>query len=73
MYKGEMSPTDLLSPDLSPLDFSTIGYGVANYYYYEKGDKARAESIMWKILNQSSFWPAFGYIAAEADLFRWQS
>lgn len=51
----------------SPSDLS-LAYGVANWFLYN-GDTTRAVSAFQKILS-SSQWASFGYIAAEADLFR---
>ena len=55
----------------SPLSFSTIGYGVGNYYF-QSGEKEKATQIMSQIVsNTSSYWAAFGYIAAEVQLHQW--
>jgi tetratricopeptide (TPR) repeat protein len=43
-------------------------YGVANWFLYT-GDTTRAINAFESIIN-SEQWPAFGYIAAEADLAR---
>ncbi len=73
MYKGELSPDDLLDlravddPDQA-LNIATQGYGVGNWYLVE-GDEMRAREIFEAILDGTS-WAAFGYIAAEADLAR---
>ena len=69
MYKGLKEPSDLL--DLSnndpeaQLDIVTQGYGVGNWYLYN-GDKAKAKEVFDKVLS-TGYWPAFGYIAAEAE------
>lgn len=69
MYKGVLTPDDLLKEDsLSDLDLATQGYGVANWYLYN-GDSRRALSLFRRI-TAGSYWPAFGYIAAEAELAR---
>jgi tetratricopeptide (TPR) repeat protein len=71
MYKGLVNPESLLDPgNLTELDLLTQGYGVANWYFVN-GEKGRAKGLLEKIL-QGSYWAAFGYIAAEADLSRWQ-
>jgi tetratricopeptide (TPR) repeat protein len=71
MYKGLVNPDSLLSPaDLTEISLITQGYGVANWYFVN-GDKDRAKALLEKIL-QGSYWAAFGYIAAEADLYRWK-
>jgi len=72
MFKGNISPDELLSSTdgmpLSDLDMATLGYGAANYYFF-KGDFEKGKETVERIL-QGSMWPAFGYIAAEADKAR---
>ncbi len=71
MYKGLLSPDSLLNwQNAGELDMATYGYGVGNWYYYN-GDKEQARKIFEKVVA-GRFWPAFGYIAAEADLRRWR-
>lgn len=67
MYKGLLRPEDLLDTETGDaLNLATQGYGVANWYYYnDKKEKAR--KIFEKVVA-GTHWPAFGYIAAEADL-----
>lgn len=72
MYKGMRQATDLLDlsnddPDRQ-LDIVTQGYGVGNWYWYN-GQQEMAREVFEKIL-ESTYWSAFGYIAAEADLAR---
>ena len=71
MYKGEISPDSLLNlksieNDTDKLNIVTQGYGVGNWYLL-KGDTAKAIDIFKSLVNQN-YWPAFGHIAAEADL-----
>lgn len=71
MYKGLVdvdSLLDLSNPNLTSLDLATQGYGVANYLLAE-GDTTQAISLFEKIVEGEN-WPAFGYIAAEAELAR---
>jgi tetratricopeptide (TPR) repeat protein len=69
MYKGLLSPDDLLDrADASDLELATQGYGVANWLLYT-GDSAAARELLLKVVD-GDYWPAFGYIAAEADLAR---
>lgn len=69
MYKGELKPDDLLSErDARPLDIATQGYGVGNWYLCN-GDTEKARAIFQRVVN-GPYWPAFGHIAAEADLAR---
>lgn len=72
MYKGIVPPDSLLvtdkeAPDAS-LTLATQGYGVGNWYYYNN-DKEMALSVFKKVVEGDN-WPAFGFIAAEADLAR---
>lgn len=67
MYKGELAPDSLLDPtSANELHFVTQGYGVANWYL-ANGDSTRAKQIFEQMLA-GSYWAAFGYIAAEADV-----
>lgn len=70
MYKGILSPDDILTTDKNAssrqLDMATQGYGVANWYLYN-GEAQKAVDIFHRILR-TSYWPAFGYMAAESDL-----
>lgn len=68
MYKGALSAKDLLGDEGEDLDLATQGYGVGNWYLYN-GDLDEAKDIFEKVVEGSS-WPAFGYIAAEAELAR---
>ena len=73
MYKGERTPEEVLGGDggsdsVPGLEFATRGYGVANWYLYN-GDEERALAMFQRIVDETS-WPAFGHIAAEAELAR---
>jgi tetratricopeptide (TPR) repeat protein len=69
MYKGLIPPDSLLdTQNSSDLDIATQGYGVGNWYFYN-GQIERAKEIFEKVIK-GKYWPAFGYIAAEADLKR---
>ncbi len=69
MYKGVLEPAALLdAADADDTTVATQGYGVANYYAV-RGDPERARALYERILRGSG-WNAFGYIAAEADLYR---
>jgi tetratricopeptide (TPR) repeat protein len=68
MYKGELGPDDLLSPGEDSIQSATVSYGVGNWYHYT-GDPERAREIFAAIVKGEQ-WPAFGHIAAEADLRR---
>lgn len=66
MHKGLRAPPDL--SNASALDLATLGYGVGNYHYYA-GRRAEAVDVWRRVLN-TSYWAAFGFIAAEAELHR---
>jgi tetratricopeptide (TPR) repeat protein len=68
MYKGELSPEDLRVGASGELDPPTIGYGLGNWHLYS-GRREEAVRIFREVLAGGN-WPAFGFIAAEADLQR---
>lgn len=71
MYKGEISPDSLLhveDADDIALTLATQGYGVGNFYL-TGGERDRALEIFRQVTD-GAYWPAFGYLAAEADLKR---
>jgi hypothetical protein len=72
MYKGLRDPDQVLQigPDNDDLDLAlaTQGYGVGNWYFYH-GDTTRADQIFKQVISGKHF-SAFGFIAAEADLYR---
>jgi tetratricopeptide (TPR) repeat protein len=69
MYKEALSPGSILNLDSSSdIELATIGYGVGNWYFYN-GHQEKAMEIFEKIAASEN-WPAFGFIAAEAELAR---
>lgn len=68
MYKGELTPEQLLGSDDGTSAGSARVYGVGAWYLYN-GDEDRAVEVFRRLLT-SEQWAAFGYIAAEADLKR---
>ncbi len=68
MYKGLLNPEDLITDDAEDLEIATSGYGVGNYYLVT-GRKEEALEIFRRVVS-GSYWPAFGFIAAEAELSR---
>jgi dipeptidyl aminopeptidase/acylaminoacyl peptidase len=68
MYKGEKTPEELLGGREDPTELATYGYGVGNWYFVN-GEKERAVEVFRKVVAGQG-WPAFGFIAAEADLAR---
>jgi tetratricopeptide (TPR) repeat protein len=71
VYKG-FEKADALAATLSQggLDAVTIGYGLGNWHFYN-GRRDQAMVQFRQIVEKSATqWPAFGYIAAEAELAR---
>jgi tetratricopeptide (TPR) repeat protein len=67
MYRGEIPPEELLGSNSDAVQSATAAYGVANWHYYN-GRTDRADQILRSVLEGEG-WAAFGYIAAEADLY----
>ncbi|MFH1762745.1 MAG: hypothetical protein ABIF09_01010 [Gemmatimonadota bacterium] len=68
-YKGEMTAGQLLNPGPdAPYRRETVGYGVANWFIVQ-GDTAQAIQLLEELV-QDPWWPGFGRIAAEVELFR---
>jgi tetratricopeptide (TPR) repeat protein len=69
MYRGEL-PADSLLPAAGgdALQMATQGYGVGNWYL-QNGDTVRAREVLERVVAIGN-WPAFGHIAAEAELRR---
>ena len=69
MYKGLRSPESVLNLNTADdVQIATQGYGVGNWYLVN-GDKERALAVFRQVVAGTQ-WPAFGFIAAEADLAR---
>jgi tetratricopeptide (TPR) repeat protein len=68
MYRGDISPEELIAEKLAGNDSPTIRYGIGNWYLYN-GDVARARPLFEHIVAEDP-WPSFGEIAAEAELAR---
>lgn len=68
LYKGQLAPEQLLGVDEDRRTVATQGYGVGNWYLYN-GDVDNALKTFRRVLELGQF-PAFGYLAAEADLKR---
>ena len=73
MYKGLLPPDSLLTvkneQDRS-LNLATQGYGVGNWYLYN--DQTETAKEIFEEVLRGEYWAAFGYIAAEAELFEMQ-
>ena len=71
LYKGE-AKIDAVPASLADggLDAVTIGYGIGNWHFYN-GRRDQALATFRQIVEKhDGQWPAFGYIAAEAELAR---
>ena len=69
MYKGLGKPADLLDIEgASELDLATLGYGVG-LWYVVNGERDKGVLVFERIVA-GRYWPAFGFIAAEAELAR---
>lgn len=74
MYKGERTPEEVLESDAAPgpvggsVDDATRGYGVGAWYLVE-GERKKAVKSFKRVVGGKA-WPAFGHIAAEAELAR---
>ncbi len=81
LYKGVLPPDSLLREagwdrrrgrdGDEALQVATYGYGLGTWYQV-RGDPLRARARFEDVLG-TGYWPAFGYIAAEAELARMQS
>ena len=68
-YKGVMTAEELLNPGPdAPYRKETVGYGVANWLIVE-GDTAQAIQLLEELV-EDPWWPGFGRISAEVELFR---
>ena len=69
LYRGELTPDALFAPsDTGDVDVATLSFGLGNWYLV-KGDTARARTQFERSVK-SGGWPAFGFIASEAELAR---
>jgi tetratricopeptide (TPR) repeat protein len=69
LYRGEVATTQVLTPaDTSDVAIATLSYGIGNWLLV-RGDTAGARSWFERSVA-SGGWPAFGFIASEAELRR---
>jgi tetratricopeptide (TPR) repeat protein len=69
LYRGRKSVDEVeKEATSSDLELATMGYGIGAWYLYN-GKTEKAKDVFNKIVN-TNYWPAFGYIAAEAELVR---
>jgi len=69
VYKGELDPGEVFDTAGAPLDVATNGYGVGTWFLVN-GDRDTAFEIYRLVIDNSTYWPAFGYIAAETEIVR---
>jgi tetratricopeptide (TPR) repeat protein len=67
LYRGELTPEELLEGE-DDLALATQGFGLANWHLV-RGETEQARLILQRVLDLGN-WPAFGHIAAEADMAR---
>ena len=69
LYRGEIGPDSVLAAsDTGDVAIATLSYGVGNWHLVH-GDTAQARRWFERAVA-SGGWPAFGFIAAEAELRR---
>lgn len=68
LYAGELAPDSLLPAGSDPLAVATYGYGLGAWHLL-RGDTAAAVRVYDELLA-TGYWPAFGFLAAEAELAR---
>ena len=69
LYKGLKTADELLNPGPdAPYRRETVGYGVANLMLVQ-GDTVGATALLEELV-QDPWWPGFGRIAAEVELYR---
>ena len=59
----------ITAADTADVQLATLAYGVGNWHFYN-GRVQKALEVWNRILAQKDQWPAFGYLAAEAELAR---
>lgn len=68
VFNGVFRPEQLTESSEDALQNATLGYGIGNWHYIN-GREERAYDI-WQEIYDEGNWPAFGFIAAEAELAR---
>ena len=70
LYRGETGPEEVITAaDSDDITIATLSYGVGNWYLV-RGDTAHARLHFQRAVRATDGWPAFGFIAAEAELRR---
>lgn len=69
LYRGEIGPDAVITPaDKEDVQIATLAYGLGNWHLV-RGDTTRARTAFERSV-QSGGWPAFGFMASEAELRR---
>ncbi len=69
LFRGERDPELLLdAAEASELGFATTAFGIAQHRMHSGQTRAAVELL--QRIEATSFWPAFGHLAAEAELSR---
>jgi len=68
LYKEQKNISDFVSKEYSGIMNDAVAYGIGNFYKYN-GNLKKAGEVFNHILNGNN-WASFGYIAAEAEIFR---
>ncbi|MGH7695738.1 MAG: tetratricopeptide repeat protein [Gemmatimonadaceae bacterium] len=69
LYQGRIGPGDVFTKaDTGDVAVATLSYGIGNWYLLHKETKRAKEWFERSI--QSGGWPAFGFMASEAELKR---
>jgi tetratricopeptide (TPR) repeat protein len=71
LYSGSLEIDSLENKAFSQPMNEAIAYGIGNWYLVQ-GEPERAREIFEQILSTGN-WAAFGYIAAEAAIARWEA
>jgi tetratricopeptide (TPR) repeat protein len=70
VFKGDLTPESLLAPGGAGLDAVTTRYGLAAWHLANGRNDAGITLLREIVDGYAQQWPAFGYVAAEADLAR---
>lgn len=69
LYRGQVRPDQVVTPaDTADIAVATLSYGLGDWYLL-RGDTASAKQWFERSVR-SGGWPAFGFIASEAELKR---
>lgn len=70
VFNGVFRADQLMDSSEDPLQNATIGYGIGNWHFMNDREERAIE--IWRQIYEDGNWPAFGFIAAEAELARVQ-